>query len=167
MGIDIDGAMESGEGDGVWEVEIDLLDFELGRAREPWDVLFGYSNNSDVKHPLFSARGLPHDASESVRETGNEDYQRNHTYVTWAEVAAAGRDAPISDGPAWNWVGEWRRTRPAGSSCTTCAGHPPSPTRGKGRSRGTGRSRHGNGRRGHRSFTVIPSTGLWCSPRGR
>ncbi|MFI0980697.1 hypothetical protein ACH4SP_27260 [Streptomyces sp. NPDC021093] len=108
MGIDIDGAIETCEADGVWDVEFDLLDFALGRYREPWDVLFGYWGNPDVKRPLFAERGLPDNASESVRETGNEDYQRNHTYVTWAEIAAVDWDAPISDGLAWNWVGEWR-----------------------------------------------------------
>ncbi|MBB4940412.1 hypothetical protein FHR32_004717 [Streptosporangium album] len=108
MGADIDGVIESRSTGGRWEVEVDLLDFRLGRDHDAWDCLFGVSGAWGVERPLFAYRGLPSDVSDPVRETGIGDYQHSHTYATWAEVAAVDWDAPLADGPAWSWVGEWR-----------------------------------------------------------
>ncbi|MGY0055802.1 hypothetical protein ACWY4P_04445 [Streptomyces sp. LZ34] len=108
MGADIDGAIETRTADGRWEVEVDLLDFQLGRDRDAWDCLFGFGGGGDAERPLFAGRGLPNDVSDPVRETGIGDYQHSHTYATWADVAAVDWDAPLSDRPAWYWAGEWR-----------------------------------------------------------
>ncbi|MEV6140092.1 hypothetical protein AB0L63_29415 [Nocardia sp. NPDC051990] len=107
MGTDIDGAIESRSADGYWKVEVDLLDFRLGRDYNAWDCLFGVCGVEELR-PLFSHRGLPSDVSDPVWENSAEDYQHGHTYATWAEVAAVDWDAPLADGPAFYFVGEWR-----------------------------------------------------------
>ncbi|MFE2636471.1 hypothetical protein ACFXKS_07275 [Streptomyces scopuliridis] len=107
MGTDIGGAIEVRPAAGCWEVEIDLLHFQLGRDHDAWNALFDVRGMECLERPLFADRGLPDDVSEPVRENGVEDYQHSHTYATWAEVAAVDWDAPLADGPAWHWAGQW------------------------------------------------------------
>ncbi|MEU4344414.1 hypothetical protein AB0H00_24655 [Nocardia sp. NPDC023852] len=110
MGTDIDGVIESRSADGCWKVEIDLLDLRLGRDYNAWNCLFDVRGVEDVR-ALLSHRGLPNDVSDPVREMSTDtdnDYQHGHTYATWAEVAAVDWDAPLPDGPAFYWAGEWR-----------------------------------------------------------
>ncbi|MGO4750197.1 hypothetical protein AB4212_16500, partial [Streptomyces sp. 2MCAF27] len=109
MGTDISGVIEIRATDGHWDTEVDLVNFQLSRDRAAWDCLFHLGDDYDIQRPLFGGRGLPPDASDPVRETDTEDfYGHSHTYATWAEVAAVDWDAPLSDGPAWSWAGEWR-----------------------------------------------------------
>ncbi|MER5449815.1 hypothetical protein ABT065_29950 [Streptomyces sp. NPDC002764] len=102
MGTDIDGAVESRSADGRWNIEADLLDFRPPRDYDAWECLFGVRGTGDVNRPLFADRGLPHDVSDPVREAAVGDYQHNHTYATWTEVAAVDWDAPLAAGAAWN-----------------------------------------------------------------
>ncbi|WP_406280356.1 hypothetical protein OH799_14005 [Nocardia sp. NBC_00881] len=117
MGTDIDGVIESRSADGSWKVEIDLLDLRLGRDYNAWNCLFDVRGVEDVR-ALFSRRGLPNDVSDLVREMSTDtdnDYQHGHTYATWAEVAAVDWGAPLADGPAFCWAGDWRKPETDGS----------------------------------------------------
>ncbi|CCK29915.1 hypothetical protein BN159_5536 [Streptomyces davaonensis JCM 4913] len=107
MGADIDGVIETREPGDVWETEVDLLDFGLGRERYTWDCLFGFGSGLCVDRPLFDARGLPDDISEEIASCAG-DWQHSHSYATWAEIAAVDWDAPVCDTPAYGYVGEWR-----------------------------------------------------------
>ncbi|MEU7767798.1 hypothetical protein AB0B25_22085 [Nocardia sp. NPDC049190] len=110
MGTDIDGVIESRSADGCWKVAVDLLDLQLGRDYKVWGCLFDVRGIEELR-PLFADRGLPNDVSDSVRELCTDpdnDCQHNHTYATWAEVAAVDWDAPLADGPAFYYAGEWR-----------------------------------------------------------
>ncbi|GAA2646168.1 hypothetical protein GCM10010425_64310 [Streptomyces spororaveus] len=106
MGVNIDGVIETREADG-WDIEIDLLDFGLGRERFAWECLFGTGGALGVERPLFDCRGLPEDVSESVRASIG-DWESSHTYATWAEIVAVDWDAPLCDSPAYSMTGEWR-----------------------------------------------------------
>lgn len=110
MGTDIDGVIESRSADGSWKVEVDLLDLQLGRDYKAWGCLFDVRGIEELR-PLFADRGLPNDVSDPVRKISTDpdnDYQHSHTYATWAEVAAVDWDAPLADGPAFYYAGEWR-----------------------------------------------------------
>ncbi|MGW3142261.1 hypothetical protein [Streptomyces sp. NPDC001139] len=102
MGTDIDGAIETRSADGRWYIEADLLDFRPPRDYDAWECLFGVRGTGDVNRPLFADRGLPYDVSDPVREAAVGDYQHNHTYATWTEVATVDWDAPLAAGLAWN-----------------------------------------------------------------
>jgi hypothetical protein len=81
----------------------------LGRNRNAWDALFGngaYEVQAD--RPLFPDEELPDDVSASVREAATAEGLHSHRRITWAQVAAAGWDAPLSDTPSHGHVGEWR-----------------------------------------------------------
>lgn len=110
MGTDIDGVIESRSADGSWKVEVDLLDFQLGRDYRAWNCLFDVCGIEDVR-ALFANRGLPNDVSDPLREMSidpDNNYQHSHTYATWAQVAAVDWDAPLADGPAFHYAGGWR-----------------------------------------------------------
>jgi len=107
----MDGAIESRNTDGHWQLEVDLLDFRPPRDYVAWDCLFGVRGTGDVERPLFADRGLPDDVSDPVRETAVGDYQHSHTYVTWADAGAADWDAPLASRPAWYWA---HRSDPGG-----------------------------------------------------
>lgn len=110
MGADIDGAIESRSTDGRWKVEVALWTLGLGRDTNAFECLFGAGRGEvGADRPLFAARGIPDDVSAPVREGSLfGDCEHSHTYATWAEVAAVDWDAPVADGPAWLWAGEWR-----------------------------------------------------------
>lgn len=65
----------------------------------------------DVERALFAGRGLPDDTSDAVRDAGIGGCRHGHTHVTWAEVAAVDRDAPLASRPAWYCA---RRSVPTG-----------------------------------------------------
>lgn len=107
MGTFIDGVIEARTAGGPWEMEVDLLGFDLGKQRDERDALFGYGGGLGVDRPLFDARGWPEDSCEEVPKRIDE-LNHSHSYATWAEIAAVDWDAPICDRPDWNHVGEWR-----------------------------------------------------------
>ncbi|MEU7037396.1 hypothetical protein ABZ958_27425 [Streptomyces sp. NPDC046237] len=107
MGTYIDGLIEARAAGGAWEMEVDLLDFELGKARSARECLFGYGGALGVDRPLFDARGWPEGACDEVPKRYDE-LHHSHSYATWAEIAAVDWDAPVCDRPDGNRVGEWR-----------------------------------------------------------
>ncbi|MFJ8013113.1 hypothetical protein [Streptomyces sp. NPDC096339] len=89
-----------------WETEVDLLDFDLGKARDARECLFGYGGGLGVVRPLFDSRGRPEDACEEVpKECG--ELNHSHSYATWAEIAAVDWDAPVCDRADPYSVGVW------------------------------------------------------------
>ncbi|MFE7778786.1 hypothetical protein ACFU5O_33905 [Streptomyces sp. NPDC057445] len=108
MGTDMDGGIESREPGHPWELEADLMDFRLGRDQTAWGALWN-CGGYEILDPLFGDRGLPDDASESIREAAGEEWQWSHTWATWAELVALDWDAPLSPDPAWGYAGRWRR----------------------------------------------------------
>lgn len=107
MGTYIDGLVETRTAGGVWDIEVDLLDFDLGKARDARECLFGYGGSLGVERPLFDRRGWPEDACDEVpKEYGENNH--SHSYATWAEIAAVDWDAPLCDGPDGSRLGEWR-----------------------------------------------------------
>ncbi|MET8503936.1 hypothetical protein ABZV60_04690 [Streptomyces sp. NPDC004787] len=105
MGTDIEGVIEVRGAGGGWEDRAWLCDFGIRRESYAREVLFGYGGGLGTVRELFPIRGLPADAADHVPD---DAVNHTHTYVTWAEVAAADRDAPLCDGPVGPWVGEWR-----------------------------------------------------------
>ncbi|MEU9039811.1 hypothetical protein AB0D45_33575 [Streptomyces sp. NPDC048352] len=107
MGTHIDGVIETYTAGGGWEMEVDLLDFDLWKARYARECLFGYSDGLGLDRPLFDQRGWPEDACEGVPKVSDE-LSHGHSYATWAEIAAVDWDAPLCDGPDGSLLGEWR-----------------------------------------------------------
>ncbi|MEU3482039.1 hypothetical protein AB0E66_28285 [Streptomyces sp. NPDC033753] len=108
MGTMIDGLIETREAGGVWECEVSLLDFDLDKARDARECLFGYGGGLGVDRPLFDQRGWPEDSCQEVPKSLTDELNHSHSYATWAEIAAIDWDAPVSDRPHWCYVGEWR-----------------------------------------------------------
>ncbi|WP_328941412.1 hypothetical protein OG259_06960 [Streptomyces sp. NBC_00250] len=107
MGTHIDGVIETRTAGGEWEMEVDLLDFDLWKQRDERECMFGYGGRLGVTRPLFDARGWPEDSCDEVPKESNE-LNHSHSYATWAEIAAVDWDAPVCDVPAASEVGEWR-----------------------------------------------------------
>ncbi|CAL9676915.1 hypothetical protein SUDANB105_07974 [Streptomyces sp. enrichment culture] len=107
MGTHIDGLIEVRTAGGAWEMEVDLLDFDLWKQRDEREAMFGYGGSLGVDRPLFDQRGWPEDSCEEVPKEVDE-LNHSHSYATWAEIAAVDWDAPLCDRPDGNRVGEWR-----------------------------------------------------------
>ncbi|MEU9092435.1 hypothetical protein [Streptomyces sp. NPDC048428] len=107
MGTYLDGLIETRTGGGAWKAEVDLLGFDLGKARYARECLFGYGGSLGVERPLFDRRGWPEDACEEVPKECDE-LNHSHSYATGAEIAAVDWDAPLCDGPDGNRLGVWR-----------------------------------------------------------
>ena len=100
MGADISGFVEcrawhlheEGE-DSVWRAAIDLFFLNITRNYDAFGCLFGVRNYANFR-PLAADRGLPVDASETVRaELGQlaqwPDQAYGTTWITWAEIKEA------------------------------------------------------------------------------
>ncbi|MFD7965810.1 hypothetical protein ACFV5J_33940 [Streptomyces zaomyceticus] len=107
MGTFIDGLIEARTAGGAWEIEVSLLDFDLGKARDAGECLFGHGGAVGVERPLFDRRGRPVDSCDEVPKEYDE-LNHGHSYATWAEIAALDWDAPLCDRPDGNRLGEWR-----------------------------------------------------------
>ncbi|MFJ8649384.1 hypothetical protein ACIRNI_25090 [Streptomyces sp. NPDC093546] len=108
MGTYIDGLIEARAAGGAWEMKVDLLDFDLWKAREARECLFGYGGSLGVDRPLFDQRGWPEDSCDEVPKPEEYDeLNHSHSYATWAEIAAVDWDAPLCDRPDGNRVGVW------------------------------------------------------------
>lgn len=121
MGTYLDGLIETRTAGGAWKAEVDLLGFDLWKARYARECLFGYGGSLGVERPLFDQRGWPEDACEEVPKECDE-LNHSHSYATWAEIAAVDWDAPLCDGPDGNRLGSGGRGRTASSSWKTWSG---------------------------------------------
>ena len=105
MGMDISGFVEcrawhlheDGE-DVVWQAAIDLFFLNITRNYDAFGCLFGMRNYANFK-PLAPERGLPADASETVRAELDglaqwPDQAYGTTWITWAELKAVDWDEP-------------------------------------------------------------------------
>lgn len=110
MGTDIDGVIECRAHGHGWRFEADVLDLRLGRDYDAWGCLFDVRGSESIDRPLFAHRGLPDDVCDAVREAAAGDDLYGHTHATWADVADADWDAPVTDRPAWYWAAEWRES---------------------------------------------------------
>ncbi|MFF3137718.1 hypothetical protein [Streptomyces mirabilis] len=105
MGTDISGFVEcrawqlheEGE-DSVWRAAIDLFFLNITRNYDAFGCLFGVRNYANFQ-PLAMDRGLPVDASETVRAELDQlaqwpDQAYGTTWITWAEIKEVDWDEP-------------------------------------------------------------------------
>lgn len=92
--------------DAVWHPAIDLFLLDPGNAYNALACLFGVRNSFGFR-PLTEGRGLPADASESVREQCHA-HAYGETWISWAELESV--DWEETDAP-----GKWSRHGAAGA----------------------------------------------------
>ncbi|MFH9725422.1 hypothetical protein ACH4M4_21015 [Streptomyces sp. NPDC017254] len=107
MGTFIDGLIEARTAGGAWEMKVTLFDFDLGKARDASECLFGCGGALGVERPVFDQRGWPEDSCDEVPKAYDE-LNHSHSYATWAEIVALDWDAPLCSRPDGNRLGEWR-----------------------------------------------------------
>ncbi|MFK4155102.1 hypothetical protein ACI2LV_24330 [Streptomyces fungicidicus] len=119
MGTDISGFVECRarhlheEGQGpVWRAAVDLFLLNTTRNYDAFGCLFGVRNYANFR-PLAAGRGLPADASETVRaELGRlsewPDQAYGTTWITWAELKAVDWGEPAEK--ADSRLHQYRRT---------------------------------------------------------
>ena len=105
MGMDISGFVECRAwhlheqgGAAGWQAAIDLFLLNTTRNYDAFGCLFGMRNYANFL-PLAAGRGMPSDASETVRAELAQlapwpDQAYGVTWITWAELAAADWDEP-------------------------------------------------------------------------
>lgn len=82
----------------AWRVAIDLFLLNITRNYDAFGCLFGVRNYADFR-PLAADRGLPADASETVRAELDKlaqwpEQAYGTTWITWAELKAVDWDEP-------------------------------------------------------------------------
>lgn len=97
MGTDISGFVEcrawhlhEEDEDSVWRAAIDLFFLNITRNYDAFGCLFGVRNYANFR-PLAADRGIPVDASETVRAELDQlaqwpDQAYGTTWITWAEI---------------------------------------------------------------------------------
>ncbi|MFE1963245.1 hypothetical protein [Streptomyces sp. NPDC059479] len=114
MGTDISGFVEcrawhlheEGE-DSVWRAAIDLFFLNIDKDYDAFGCLFGVRNYANFR-PLAADRGLPADASETVRAELDRFAHHSTTWITWAELKEVDWDEPAEK--ADSRLHEYRQT---------------------------------------------------------
>ncbi|MCZ4119826.1 hypothetical protein [Streptomyces sp. H39-S7] len=119
MGTDMSGFVEcrawhlheEGE-ESVWRAAIDLIFLNVNRDYDAFGCLFGVRNYANFR-PLAADRGLPVDASETVRAELDrlapwQDQAYGTTWITWAELKAVDWNEPAER--ADSRLHQYRRT---------------------------------------------------------
>ncbi|MFJ8007365.1 hypothetical protein [Streptomyces fagopyri] len=119
MGTDISGFVEcrawhlnEEDEDSVWRAAIDLFFLNITRNYDAFGCLFGVRNYANFP-PLAADRGLPADASETVRVELDQlaewpDQAYGTTWITWTEIKEVDWGEPTAS--ADSRLHQYRRT---------------------------------------------------------
>ncbi|MEW2259803.1 hypothetical protein [Streptomyces sp. NPDC047869] len=105
--------------DAIWHAAVDLFLLNTGNAYDALACLFGVRNSFGFR-PLSEGRGLPDDASDSVRGVFSSRVEAQGpygtTWISWAELAAVDWDETdrsgrlsrsMVAGPQTHWAPVW------------------------------------------------------------
>ncbi|MEU8897493.1 hypothetical protein [Nocardia sp. NPDC048505] len=89
-----------------WQAAMDFDLIEGGRDYDAFGLLFGVRNHAGFR-PIAAHRGLPKDASQTVRDAYAEDGFHSGTWIGWEEIARIDWSVPAEEPDAR--IHEFRR----------------------------------------------------------